>query len=85
MEEYQADELKSIVTCRNFRSEGNEPDPVRVMEKLSEQFPRCVSVSTTASGSIAFLAKTENMTRVRDRRLCDCSPEQIEQFSRPAP
>jgi pimeloyl-ACP methyl ester carboxylesterase len=84
LEEYKPDDLKSIVSCRNFKFGGtsSERDPVLAIEKLGEQFPLCVSVEKTPRGNMKFVAKPERMSKVGNRLLCDCSPEQVAEFSR---
>lgn len=84
VERSDSDQVKSTVSCANFRygQGASERDPVRALELIGEKFPNCVSVRRTPSGGIEMLARTENMTRVRDRWLCDCSPEKADEFRR---
>lgn len=84
LEEYEPDDLKSIVSCRNFKFGGThaERDPVLAIEKLGRQFPQCVSVETTPRGNMKFIARPDRMTRVGNRLLCDCSAQQVAEFSR---
>lgn len=79
----QSDELKDIVSCSNFTYGGarSERDPLHALELLAESHPHCLSIKATSSDQIELRARTDQMTRIRGRWLCNCSTEQADKFS----